>query len=290
MPDSRLILCVAVALAGALAFAAATVAQQRAAARSSDAEARGAGFVGQLLRRPQWWVGTLGNGAGYLLQAVALGLGALVVVAPLMVTSLLFALPLGAWWSRRKLAGSAWVWGIVLSAALALFVLLGHPADGVDRGSLGGWLVIAAVGVPVVAGCLVLAHARSGAARASLLAVAVGVLAGALAVLTKTVVTTVPLGVGHLLAAPETYALVLVGLGGVYLQQLAFQAGALQASLPVMTVLEPVVGGLLGVALLHEHLHTSAFTLAVLVLAVAAMTLAAIRLARGGAQAAGRLA
>jgi drug/metabolite transporter (DMT)-like permease len=290
MLDTRLILCVAVALAAALAFAAATVAQQRAAARSSDSDARGPSFVGQLLRRPQWWVGTLGNGAGYVLQAVALGLGALVIVSPLMVTSLLFALPLGAWWSRRRLSGSAWVWGFVLSGALALFVVLGRPNPGVNRGSLGGWLVIAAVGVPIVVGCVVLAHPRSGAARASLLAVAVGLLAGALAVLTKTVVATVPLGVGHLLAAPETYALVLVGLGGVYLQQLAFQAGALQVSLPVMAVLEPMVGAALGIALLHEHLHASGITLAVLALAVATMTLATVRLARGGAQASVRLA
>ena len=186
------------------------------------------------------------------------------IVQPLMVTSLLFALPLGAWWSRRRLTGSAWVWGFVLSATLALFVVLSHPDRGVDRASLGGWLVIAAVGIPIVVACVVVAHARSGALRASLLAIAVGLLAGALAVLTKTVVDAIPLGVGHLLATPETYALIAVGLGGVYLQQLAFQAGALQASLPVMAVLEPVVGVGLGIAVLHEHLRATGFTTAVL--------------------------
>ena len=290
MLDSRLIACIAVALAAALAFAAATVAQQRAAARSTDQDARGRAFIVQLLRRPQWWVGTLGNGAGYGLQALALGLGALVIVQPLMVTYLLFALPLGAWWSRRRLTGSAWVWGLVLSAALALFVLLGHPNRGVDRASFGGWLTISAVLIPIVVGCVVLAHARSGASRARLLAVAVGVLAGALAVLTKTVVATVSLGIGHLFTAPETYALVLVGLGGVYLQQLAFQAGALQTSLPVIAVLEPIVGAGLGIALLHEHLRTSGITIAILGITVFAMTIATIRLARGSAQASAPLA
>lgn len=290
MPDSRLLLCIAIALSGALAFAAATVAQQRAAARSSDEDARGRSFITQLLRRPQWWVGTLGNGAGYALQALALGLGALVIVQPLMVTSLLFALPLGAWWSRRRMTGSAWLWGLVLSGALALFVLFARPNPGIGRASLGGWLVICAVGVPIVVGCVAVAHKRSGAVRASLLAIAVGLLAGALAVLTKTVVATIPLGITHVLAAPETYALIAVGLGGVYLQQLAFQAGALQASLPVMAVLEPLVAAGLGIALLHERLHMSALTMAVLSVAVVAMTLATIRLARGGAQLSAQLA
>jgi hypothetical protein len=45
----------------------------------------------------------LGNSGGYLLQALALGLGPLVIVQPLivtslMVTSLLFALSLAASW------------------------------------------------------------------------------------------------------------------------------------------------------------------------------------------------
>lgn len=110
MIGGRLALAVALALSGALAFAVATVAQQRAAARSSDLEARGRGFVVQLLRRPQWWAGTMGNGAGYVLQALALGFGSLLVVQPIMVTSLLFALPLGASLAHRRLTGSVWMW------------------------------------------------------------------------------------------------------------------------------------------------------------------------------------
>jgi hypothetical protein len=67
-----------------------------------------------------------------------------------------------------------------------------------------------------------------------------------LAVLTKTVVDTGPGGIVHLLASGETYALIVVGLGGTYLQQLAFQAGALHTSLLIMTVLEPMIAAILG--------------------------------------------
>lgn len=81
MLDSRPILCVAVALTAALAFAAATGTQQRAAARSPDQDAHGRNFTTHLVRRPQWSVGTLGNGAGYILQALALGEHAIGAVA-----------------------------------------------------------------------------------------------------------------------------------------------------------------------------------------------------------------
>ncbi len=284
MLGSRLALAVAFALAGALAFAVATVAQQRAAARSSDEEARGPKFFTQLIRRPQWWAGTFGNVAGYALQAVALGFGSLLVVQPIMVTSLVFALPLGARLAHRRLSKAAWGWGLVLIAALALFLTLGHPNRGASQATRAGWLVVAGVGLPVVAACLVAAHRRSGATRASLLAVAVGVLGGALAVLTKAVVAVVPLGLVHLITASATYGLIVVGLSGVYVQQLAFQAGALQASLPVMTVLEPIVASVLGLSLLHEQLKVSGLRTMILAFATVAMTVATVALARGEAR------
>ena len=90
----HLALAIVLALASALAFAASTVGQQRAAARSSDADARGGRFIVRLLHDRQWLAATFGNAAGYVLQGAALGLGSVLVVQPILVTSLLFALPL----------------------------------------------------------------------------------------------------------------------------------------------------------------------------------------------------
>jgi drug/metabolite transporter (DMT)-like permease len=101
-----------------------------------------------------------------------------------------------------------------------------------------------------------------------------------LAVLTKGVAATAPHGVAALLSSGETYSLLVVGLAGVYLQQLAFQAGALQASLPVIAVLEPVAAAGLGMALLHEQLQATGARLAVLIAAAVGMTMATIALAR----------
>ncbi len=115
-------------------------------------------------------------------------------------------------------------------------------------------------------GCLVAASRTSGSIRASLLAIVVGILGGVLAVLTKEFVGALRHGGIELaLSTWPLYALVVVGAAGIYVQQLAFQAGALQASLPVITVLEPLVAAALGLTLLHEQLRASGGRLALLI-------------------------
>jgi len=279
------VLSVVLALAAALAFAAATVGQQRAAAMSSDDAARDARFVSQLLHNRRWLAATAGNFVGYATQATALGIGSVVVVEPILVTSLLFALPLSARLAGQRLPSTAMVSALVLSVSLSAFVILAHAAHGISRPSLAGWLLVAVIGTPVVAGCLVVAHPLSGAVRAGLIAIAVGLLGGVLAVLTKSVVDTGAHGIVGLVTGGELYALIVVGLLGTYLQQLSFQAGALYASLPIMTVLEPVIAAGLGVTVLHEQLAAGGVRITVLSTAVLAMAVTSVVLARGQARA-----
>jgi hypothetical protein len=276
----HLVLPIALALASALAFAAATVGQHSAAVSAPTERSRGLQFAFQLLRDRRWIAASLGGAIGYGLQAAALGVGSVVVVQPILVCSLVFALPLSARLAHQRLPSAAVASALILAVSLAMFLIIGNTDNGLGRGSYGGWLVVAVTVVPIVAGCLLLAHARSGAVRAGLLAVAVGVLGGVLAVLTKSVVLAASAGVVHLLTTGETYGLILVGLAGVYLQQLSFQAHDLRSSLPIMTVLEPVVAAALGLTLLHEQLHTSDVRTPLLIGVAAVMAVATFVLAR----------
>ena len=54
----------------------------------------------------------------------------------------------------------------------------------------------------------------------------------------------------------EPYALVVLGALGFVVNQRAFQAGSLTASLPTLTVVEPVVAAIVGVTMLHETVPT----------------------------------
>jgi drug/metabolite transporter (DMT)-like permease len=123
----------------------------------------------------------------------------------------------------------------------------------------------------------------SGTISAVLLAVVSGALWGVFAVLTKGVVDRIDDGLWALLRTPELYAWVLVAIAGTAWQQSSFRAGALTASLPTMTVVEPMVGSVLGVVVLGETLRPGDAGWLTLIVAVAVMLLATVALARGEA-------
>jgi hypothetical protein len=281
-------LAAGLALLAAALFAVAAAAQQRAAAAVPDGQA-GVGLVLTLARRPRWWVGTLADLGGFVAQAAALGLGSLLLVQPLLVTSLLFALPLSARWGGRRPGRSDRVWAVVLAVALAVFVVSGEPTAGVDRVGLRGWAPAAVVLGVVLAGCLIGAVARRGTTRAVLLAVATGVLYGLGSALIKGVVGLLDHGVLAVLTSWETYG-AAVSLGvGTLLQQSAFQAGALAASLPAVTVGEPVVAVAIGIAVLHEQLRAGGAERALVGGLVAVLVVATFALARSAARAQERI-
>ena len=92
-----------------------------------------------LLRRPLWWGGTAAAVAGFVFQALALAKGSLLLVQPILVSGLLFALPLSARLAHRRVTRGEWLWAMVLTAALAVFVLLAKTRPGDYEASLALW-------------------------------------------------------------------------------------------------------------------------------------------------------
>ena len=277
------VLAAALALLAAALFAVAVTAQQRAAARVPVEGARGLRLMTVLVRTPLWWVGTVGDAAGYVAQAAALGLGSLLLVQPLLVTTLVWALPMQAWWARRPPRGADVVWAVALAAALGAFVVVGEPTEGLDRAPWERWLPAAAVLGVVVVVCAVVATARRGTARAVLLGVVTAVAYGVVAALTKGVVDALGAGLPALLATWETYALVGAAVAGTLVQQSALQAASLSASLPVITVGEPVVAAGLGVAVLGEQVRVDGPERVLIAVLVVVMLVATAALARSSA-------
>src|SRR5262249_39741455 len=151
----------------------------------------------------------------------------LLVVQPLLVSSLLFALPMSARLADRRVTRAEWLWALLLTVALAAFVILARPRPGSYDNHPLAWVVVAAVLIPLVAGCVVTAARTTGRPRAVLMAVAVGVLFGVVAVLTKMVTYIVANeGVVALLRIPALYLLIVIGVVATLLQQSAFHAGA----------------------------------------------------------------
>lgn len=273
----------AVAIGSALlaAFCAAVgiVVRQRAIQNSPPGFDDSTAIMTSWIRQPSWWAGTVGAIGGYVFQALALAHGSLLLVQPLLVSSLLFVLPLGAKFSNQHVRTRDWCWALVLTAALTVFVLVGQPHEGHYRPPVPAWTVALAGAVPVLVVCVVAAGRTVGRPRAMLLATAVAVLLGMIAVLTKVSTQRFAVHGWHgLLTEPAPYLLIVLALIVTVLQQSAFHAGALQASVPIMLVGEPVVAVLLGVLILGEHLVVRGAGGFVLLVAVVAMTTATIAL------------
>ncbi len=269
------------ALLAALMFAVASVAQRTAAADVPDDAARGRRLLARLLRSRRWWAGAGGDTLGYLLQAAALGIGSVLLVQPLLVTTLLFALPLEARRSGRRVPTPQRWWSAALVAALVVFVLVGRPSPGVDRAPVSHWVPAGMVVVLVLVACVVGAGSRRGPRRAALLAAAAGLAYGVVGALTKSVVALLATGLLPVLLGWETWVLVVAVVVGTFLQQVAYGAGPLSASLPAVTVGEPLVASLLGVLVLGEYIRVSGPAWILIGALIALMVAATAALARG---------
>jgi drug/metabolite transporter (DMT)-like permease len=275
------------ALGAALFIAIGDVIHQRSAHDVTDEPVGHVELFMRLLRDGQWWLGSLVAAVGFALQAAALGLGSVLLVQALLVTSLLFALPMSAKLANRRVTRWEWMWAVVLAGSVAVIVTVGNPQAGQSRASLETWAAVVAVMGPALVLCVIGARIWSGSVSAVLLALVSGSLWGVFAVLTKGVVDQLDDGIWALLRTPELYAWGLVAIAGTAWQQSSFRAGTMTASLPAMTVAEPVVGSVLGIVVLGETLKTDDAGWFALGLAIVAMVVAIVALARGEALASG---
>jgi drug/metabolite transporter (DMT)-like permease len=276
-------LAVVLALLAAFASAMGNVVRQRSAQEITDKPVGHLELFRMSVRDRKWWLGAIGAIANYALQAAALALGSVMMVTALQVTALLFALPIYAHMTGRRVTRWDWAWAVLLATALAVVVTVGDPDPGASRGSLGTWMVVALVMGPILLFCVLGARIWSGSVAAVLLAVVAGSSLALFAVLTKAVVEVVGGGVGALLSAPEFYAWIAAALAGMIFQQSSFRAGSLTASLPTSVVAKPVVGSILGMAVLGEYLDCTGLARVVLVAGVVVVVVATIALARGEA-------
>jgi hypothetical protein len=268
------------ALGAAALFAVGAVAQQQAAADQPDA--RGLRLMLALLASPRWLAATFGNMCGYALQACALAAGSLLVVQPILITTLVFALPLGARWNHRVIAHREIGWAVALCVALATFLLAGSPEGGRNLAPLGDWWSSIAIcgGMVIVAGTV--AMLNEGKLRALCFAIVAGTCVGFASALTKSVVARFGNDIMATFGRWELYALVGAAALGIFAQQLAFQAGSLEVSFPATMILDPVVAMFVAINTLHERVRASGVEWLLIVVSAVILVAGTIALGRAG--------
>lgn len=255
------------AVAAAFLIAGGTVLRQRASTAS--------GAIG-----PGWWLGAGIAVAGFGLQASALGLGPILLVQPLLVLAVLFALPMEAWADHRHPGRREWAWGGALVVCVVTFLAVARPEASHRRPD--DLLIVTTVAVVVgfLLLCVFIAERSQAHYRSLFYGLAAGALFGISALLIKTVIFEFRRDFLGTFLRPELYLLIVVATAAVVAQQKGFGAGDLQTSFPAMNVMEPAVAMMLGIVLLGENLDVPVPVALLLGIILAVMVRAVVELAR----------
>jgi drug/metabolite transporter (DMT)-like permease len=258
------------AVAAALFFALGTVLQQK-AGLDDPAEGSSAGLLVQMARRPVWLIGIACDGLGFICQFIALSIGSLAVVQPLLVLSVVFALPLGVVFTRQSVHRLDIAAAVVVTVGLIAFLMIANPHGGRQDAPLRDWLITGAV-VLVVTLPLLLAsrRARTTTAKAAFLGTATGVLFGLSAALTDVTGHRFDDGILQIFTSWPLYALIVVGYVSMTLSQLSLNTGALAPAVATQMSFDPITSLVLAIALLNESLDSSPVEVVATVAALAA--------------------
>ena len=268
------------ALLAACSFAGAAVLQQEAAQTISSNDSLRLRLLLALLRRPRWLAGVGLLLAGYGLQAVALALGPVAVVQPVVATELALAIPLAMVRRRRRPTWRDGAAIVAVLAGVAGFLLVASPAKGTADPGMRTWI---AVLVPIGAADAVLVALAAGARgprKAMLLGSAAGIAFGLLAVLTKATAYGIGRHGAAAFASWQPYLLVATGIAALVVSQSAYQAGPLAFSMPFVAVLEPILAVLVGDTAFDEQVRLAGGYLAAEVVAAAVAVTGLVALAR----------
>jgi drug/metabolite transporter (DMT)-like permease len=241
------------ALLAALAFALGTVLQQKGTLEAPAAE-NDPRFLTQILRRPVWLAGGACQAAGWVLQAVALDKGSLIVVQSLTALSLVIALPLGARITNQQITRRVWLGAFAMVAGVVLLLSVGSPSGGTSSPDATAWWSAGLVCLALVLTLAAIGRRHQGAARALLFGAAAGVAYALQACVTKEFVTLVGHGLSAIVTSWEVYVLVASALVGFIYQQSALRTGVLAPAMASANAVTLVASVVLGVAVFSETL------------------------------------
>ncbi|WP_113703389.1 DMT family transporter [Nonomuraea lactucae] len=252
------------ALVGALGYALGAALQQY------EAVSEGASL--KLMRRPRWLIGGVVGLTGAGLHAVALSFAPLVVVQPISVATLVFAVPLAALMYGRR-PYRAEILGSVAVAVGLLWLMLLVPVQNATPHLGDG----AAVGFIAVIGAIVLvaqfvASRLHGPGRALLLSIAAGVVTACVSTFVRVVGGGLQGDWGRLLHWFTLVVPVLLVCAIVLLQR-SYAVGYFGIAYAGVQVVDPITSVLAGAVLLGEPLPASPST-AIPALLAGALTIA----------------
>jgi drug/metabolite transporter (DMT)-like permease len=260
------------AVLAACANAVSSVLQRKAGRQVPQKQNLSLRLIGSLLHQPAWFGGILAVIAGFLLQATALGHGELAVVEPILVLELPFTLLLATRVFHARLHRREWGAAGAMSAGLAGLLYSLSPSGGHSQG-IRWYEWVIGIGVNLAFVAAMTAWGRHGPAgrgprgrqgsalQAAVFAVGAGAGFGLTAALMKGMTGALRRGPAALFTSWQLYAMIVAGIGAMFLVQSALNAGRLVAAQPGLTLTDPIVSILWGVLVFREQVRTGWFLL-----------------------------
>ncbi|GAA0535931.1 hypothetical protein GCM10011581_24490 [Saccharopolyspora subtropica] len=284
--STELVVAVPAAIAGAASFGLASAIQHRVTKQVPKVRTFSPRMLFVLIRKPIWVLSVLTVVVGLSLQVVALAFGPLVLVQPLLVTSVLFGAAFAAWLAHRRLDLVLGLGALACMGGLSAFLVLGRPS-GQGSEFTGASIVPLSLALGLLAAAALLAaRLLPGEIGVIGMAVATGVLYGVTAALIKVVAGQFRSGG---LVEPfqhwTLYVVCAIGPMGFLLSQQTFQRGRLMSpALAVITTVDPLVAAAIGVSWLGETIEASPAILAGELVAVVMIIGGIVVLTRRGEQ------
>jgi drug/metabolite transporter (DMT)-like permease len=260
--------CAVVAAAG---NAVGNVLQRKASLEQPPGRSFSPGLVWDLVRRPTWLAGFGGMVVSFALQAVALALGELSAVEPVITLEVPMTLLVAAYVFGAPVGRTEWAGIWTMTAGMILLVATLAPRPGREA-HVAPWIYGLAVAATVACVVILLLAGRHG--RRPWGTACLGAAAGASFGLTATFVKHLVdhlhgRGLSTLLTIWPTYAAVAVGITGVIIMQAALHQGPLVAAQPGITLADPLVSVFWGVLVYREAVRTGLWLLPAALAAVA---------------------
>lgn len=269
---------ICLALLAAFANAIASICQRLGVEDAPPSTGPSMGLVRHMLRRPIWLVGFTVMALGYASQAVALHLGTLNVVQPLMVGELVILVFVLWFWFSTPMRPRDFVAALAAAVGLAGFLILSAPTVGSKVPTNGLWLGASLATVLCVAIFLVLARRGPAWRQALFLGAGASIGFALLSAITKSMTDVLVLGWGALFSSWQLYALCVVGLSSFLIMQSAFRVGPFAASQSTLILVNPFVSIFIGHLLYGENLRGGPLFASLEVLSLVVMVLGALGL------------
>lgn len=208
------------------------------------------------LRRGVWLLGFALMIVSFLLQAIALHIGRLSEVQPILTTELVFLVAILAIWFRFRIGRREWMGAVAITAGLSFFLYYAAPRYGMTPPPAWRWAVAGGVCAGIIVGTVLLAMRGPRWWRATMFGTAASVSFAFTAACTKVVSDFASADWTHLYKHWQVYALAVFGALAVFLTQNAIHAGPLVASQSTLVLIDPLASICIGIGLFGDDLQT----------------------------------